>query len=382
MTVALLANDRVTGEILATLLARANIEAVVLRPPRPGRQRDQQVAALRTRFTDVLSVDGRERDVRTVAVRPSLDAWLTRDPEANQAVLGTRDVPTAEDAADWLRARDLMQSGRRYSATIEGKALVAKLDLGTLAAFSPDFRELVAELSPGWVSGAVRRGRGRPPGVALFRGSGYALCLELLHRGAGSQVTPADLIEALHRTKTPVLRLINECQRRGFLHRSTPRGPLLVRNTARLVDDMVTSVKAERARHAAITTGLNTDRDPSRLAERVARSLAKLGRTLVVTGAEAVLDHGGELLAGAPTYAYASTAGIPTHAVHADAYADQRHPRLVLIEPTDEAFFHRLVPGSPATVSPWQAAIDLLASDSVREREVGSHVRRRLEGRP
>ena len=63
----------------------------------------------------------------------------------------------------------------------------------------------------------------------------------------------------------------------------------------------------------------------------------------------------------------------------ADAYPDSRDPTLILVEPAEEGVLHRLRPGTPSLVSPWQAVIDMLASDSEREREAGVHVRRRLE---
>ncbi|HVV88843.1 MAG TPA: hypothetical protein VHE35_37635 [Kofleriaceae bacterium] len=360
------------------MLARAGIEATVLGPPRSDTQRAARLATLRETFTELIDLDGGGGDVRALAIEPSIEAWLTRDHGANQAVLGTGEVPAPDRARDWLLAREVPGSDRRYSAAVEGRALARAIDLGVLAAASPALRGLIASLSPGWTSPV--RGRGRPPGVVLFRGTGYALCLELLHRGEGTQVTPAELIEVLHRTKTPVLRLIGECQRRGYLHRATPRGPLVIRRRDRLLDDLVTSVKAERARRPATIVPLATDRDPADLPRRVAAALAELGRVMALTGASAVEDLGGDLLVDVPVQAYAAVGDLPPRAVEVDAYRDARHPRLVLIEAGDPALLHRLRPGTPARVSPWQAVIDLLASESQRERDVGDRVRCRLEG--
>ena len=385
MTVAILIDDLVAGEILAALLARIDVEAKVLRRPRAGVDVDRHLTALRDAFTELLSVGELAlAGTRSLTIDPSLEAWLTRDPAANLAVLGTDVVPEPEHAQSWLRGLVIghQSGGRGYSAVLDGRALAAQLDLGLLAAASIEFRTLIAALRPGWATTQpIKRGRGRPPGVQLFQGTGYALCLELLHRGERAEVSTGELAQALGRSKTAALRMIAEAERRGFLRRTSPRGPVQIRNTDRLVDDLVTSAKAEAARHPPVLVGLRSDRDPAGLPARVAKALGELGRTMVVTGAAAVLDLGGDLLIGAPVRAYATTTGMTGPDLYADGYQDPRDPRLVLVEPVDEAVLHRLRPGTPSLVSPWQAVIDLLASDSERERDVGAEVRRRLEPR-
>jgi hypothetical protein len=386
MTVAILIDDILTGEILAALLHRIDIEAIALRPPRPGRSQrtpDEHLEALRPHFADIVWVDGPpSKAVRALAIEPSLAAWLTRDVTANQHVLGKNTVPAPEEADTWLRSLRLGRSGsdRRYSATIDGHALATRMDLGLLAAFSPAFRELITSLRPAWATiRPIKRGRGRPPGVALFRGTGYAMCLELLHVGSGAQVTPAAMIEVLGRTKTPVLRLLNECQRRGYVRRTSARGPLTIRNTARLVDDLVADTRARRIHTPPTILGISTDRDPANLMTRLSQRLGERGRILAVTGSSALLDSGGDSLIDGVTVAYANLDGID--AMLGDAYPDSRRPRLVLVEPTEEAVLHRIRAGTPAMVSPWQATIDMLTSENEREREVGAEVRRRLEDR-
>jgi len=379
MTVAIFAEDVPVGDVLKTLLARAGIDAVAYttRHDEPGLV--DQLTALRDQFTDLVWVGAAARalPVRSVALAPSLAAWLTRDADANEQVLGTREVPSADDADGWLRARNLA-GDRRYSITVDGCALARHLDLGLLAACSPEFRELITTLRPAWATDQpIKRGRGRPPGVSLFRGTGYALCLELLHLGDAAALTAATLTATLHRTKTPILRLLTECQQRGYLRRTSARGPLTVRDTTRLLDDLVTSVRAERLAHPPSVLHLRSDRDRDGLAARVGAELATHGRVLAVTGATAVLDLGGDMLVGGPTYAYANLAGLD--APPADAYRDARNPSLILIEPREEGVFHRLRVGEPSRVSTWQAVIDLLASDSERERGVGREIRHRLE---
>ena len=380
MTVAIFSDDRVTGELLAALLARVEIEAITLRRPRVGVDLDLYLTTLGARFTDILAV-GQPAigGTRAIELHPSLEAWLTRDPDANQHVLGTGEVPRPEDARTWLVERS-PSPGRLYSPTLDGRALVERLDLGLLAAASIEFRTLIGALRPGWATKQpIKRGRGRPPGVQLFQGTGYALCLELLHRGERAEVSTGELAQALARSKTAALRMIAEAERRGFLRRTSVRGPVQIRNTDRLVDDLVTSAKADAARRPPVLVGLRTDRDPAGLPARVAKALGELGRICALTGAAAVTDLGGDLLVGAPVRAYANTLSLPR--LLADAYPDPRAPTLILVEPVEEAVFHRQRPGTPALVSPWQAAIDLLASDSEREREVGTEVRRRLEQR-
>jgi hypothetical protein len=151
---------------------------------------------------------------------------------------------------------------------------------------------------------------------------------------------------------------------------------LTVRNTDRLVEDLVTDARARNAQQPAITLPLNTDRDSKSLAARLGRRLAEHGRVLALTGASSVSDFGGDLLVGGPEVAYASLAGI--EGLLGDAFVDRQTPRLILIEPREEGMLHRIRPGEPTRVSPWQAAIDLLSSGSDREREVGVEVRSRL----
>lgn len=363
------------------LLARVDVEASTLRRPRMPDDLDEHLATLRTRFTEIITVgDPPIPTTRSLVISPSLEAWLTCDPEANRRVLGTTHVPVPDDAAVWIRSLPLASpSGeRRYSTTLDGRALAAQLDLGLLAAFSVEFRTLISALRPGWATTQpMKRGPGRPPGVQLFRGTGYALCLELLHRGERAEVTVAELAMSLGRTKTPMLRLIAEAERRGFLRRTSPRGPVQVRHTERLLDDLVISVKAEAVRRTADVVRLRSDRDPAGLPARIAKTLGEHGRVCALTGAAAVADLGGDLLIGGPVRAYANTIGLA--GMLADAYPDSRDPTLILVEPAEEGVLHRLRPGTPSLVSPWQAVIDMLASDSEREREVGVHVRRRLE---
>lgn len=246
-----------------------------------------------------------------------------------------------------------------------------------LASFSPDFRSLVTTLKPGWASAQkLKRAPGRPPGVAMFRGSGYALCLELLHRGERAEVTVAQLMEALRRTKTPILRLIQEGQRRGYLRRTLARGPLIVRNTEQLLDDMATDAKARNTQQPPAILPLDTDRDDKTLLTRLGRRLAEHGRMMALTGAPAVSGEGGDHLVGGPIVAYTSLAGIEP--MLGDAFVERHSPKAILVEPREEGFFHHVRLGSPALVSPWQAVIDLLASSNDREREVGAEVRSRL----
>lgn len=378
MNVALLVDDPVAGELVGALLARVEVRARVLRRPRPGVDADALIAALRAGFDEIIAVGAPSiPGTRALVIEPSLEAWLTRDAAANREVLGTDEVPAPERAQAWLRGLSLA-GGRRYSGTIDGRALADHLDLTAVMAEAPALRALVAGLRPAWATvGSLKRGRGRPPGVQLFQGSGYALCLELLHRGAGAEVTTGELVVALGRTKTPVLRMVTEAERRGFIRRTSLRGPVRVRDTDRLLDDLVTSVRAERARTPPPVRQLRSDRDPARLAERVAGALAEVGIVLAVTGAAAVPELGGDLLIGAPVRAYATLAALGTRPL-ADAFPTPRDPQLVIIEPPSDAVYHGLRPGTPARVSSWQAVVDLLASDSEREREIGSQVRRRL----
>lgn len=376
MTTLVFIDDPVTGDLLEVLLARAGIPAATVRPPRPGSALATQLATLRARFPLVLQVDGPAIDgARPLVIEPSIEAWLTRDADANLAVLGTREVPAPASARAWLRA--LRIGARGYSGVRDGRALAERLDLGVLVSSSRELRELLAALRPGWASGPMARRRGRPPGVAWFRGSGYALCLELLHVGDGSELTAAGVGEALRRTKTPVLRLLAEGQRRGYLRRTSARGPLVVVDTARLLDDLVTAVRAQVIQRRPATLALRADRDPDGLTARLARSLAAHGRGLALTGAPAVSSFGGDLVADGPVRAYANLHAIEP--MLGDAHVDPHLPRVLLVEPYDEAVLHRMQPGAPALVSPWQAVIDLLTSDSERERAIGREIRRRLE---
>jgi hypothetical protein len=337
------------------------------------------VASLREAFDEILvaSLGTVPVGARQLEVTPSLEAWLTRDAAANLEILGTDEVPEAEAARQWLRESVVADGSRKFSLSLDGKALAAKLDLSLLAAFSPAFRSLISTLHPTWANEQpVKRSAGRPPGIALFRGTGYALCLELLHLGSHAEVTVAQLIETLRRTKTPILRLIQEAQRRGYLQRTSPRGPLTVRNTDRLLEDLVTDARARNAQQPAITLPLNTDRDPQGLAARLSRRLAEHGRVMALTGASSVIDHGGDLLVGGPEVAYASLSDLD--GLLGDAFIDRRAPRLILVEPREEGMFHRIRPGAPPRVSPWQATIDLLSSTNDREREVGEEVKARL----
>lgn len=382
MRAALLTHDAPSGSVLRTLLERAGIAAEsfgLSRSERDVSTLDKRVAVLREAFEEILVASSRAAPAgaRQLDVIPSLEAWLTRDAAANLEVLGTDEVPEAEDAARWLRERIVAGGHRRFSLSLDGKALAAKLDLSLLAAFSPAFRSLISTLHPTWANEQpVKRSAGRPPGIAMFRGTGYALCLELLHLGNRAEVTVAQLIETLRRTKTPILRLIQEAQRRGYLQRTSPRGPLTVRNADRLLEDMVTDAKARNAQQPAITMLLNTDRDPQSLAARLSRRLAEHGRVLALTGAAAVTDYGGDLLVGGPEVAYVSLSGM--EGLLGDAFIDRQSPRLILVEPREEGMLHRLSPGEPPLVSPWQAVIDLLSSSNDREREVGAEVKARL----
>lgn len=383
MKAALLTGDAPTGAVLQALLRRTGIDAEVFRispSSADGAVTAERIDALREAFSQILVVARNQTEApagsRAINLVPSLEAWLTRDAATNLAVLGTAEIPPPEEARAWL-AHMVRPGNRRFSLGLDGRALAARLDLGLLAAFSPDFRSLMSALRPAWASEQpMRRGRGRPAGIAMFRGTGYAMCLELLHLGERAEVTPAMLGETLHRTKTPILRLIQEGTRRGYLQRSSARGPLRVRNTERLLEDMVTDAKARRAERLPATLSLDADRDPQSLPARLSRRLAEHGRVLALTGAPAVAEHGGDLLIGGPIVAYTNLAGID--AMLGDAFIDERNPRLLLIEPREEGMLHRLQPGTPARVSPWQAAIDLLSSVNEREREVGTEVKHRL----
>ena len=380
MSVALLVDDRIAGELLATLLARADIEARVYRRPRPTVDLARHLAALRTAHDDIVAVGAPIAGTRHLEPRPSLAAWLTRDPEANRAVLGTDAVPEGAQAEAWLQRLVLGTAGapRAYSAALDGRALVDTVDLGLVAAAAPELRALLAALRPAWgAAQPFKRGRGRPPGIQLFAGTGYALCLELLHQGAGAELTTGQLVDALGRSKTPVLRMIGEAERRGYVRRGSPRGPLRLVRPDRLLEDLVTAVRAERVRRPPRVLPLAADRDPAGLPARVAAFLAERGRVMALTGGAAVVDLGGDALIGGPVVAYARIDGAG--ATVADGYRDAQHPRLVIVEPQDDAVLHRMRPGTPAAVVPWQAVIDLLASDSAREREIGDEVRGRLE---
>ena len=381
MKTALLVEDLAAGAVLQTLLARAGIEAETFRLP--ASLSDEQLAArcsaLRRAFSDVMVVAANElpHGARSLAVQPSLEAWITRDPVANQAVLGTSEVPEPARAQGWLHARLLEAEKRRFSLGLEGKALAAKLDLGRLAAFAPSFRSLLTTLSPAWANTQpTKRSAGRPAGISMFRGTGYALCIELLHLGERAEVTVGQLVESMRRTKTPILRLVHEAQRRGYLHRTAKRGPLRVRGTERLLEDLVVDAKARNVQQPLVTMSLNTDRDPKNLATRLALRLREHGRLLAVTGAPAVLDAGGDQLLGGPLVAYASLLGIEQ--ILGDAYVDRQAPRLLLVEPREEGMLAHWREGSPPLVSPWQAVIDLLSSSDDREREVGAEVKQRL----
>lgn len=381
MKTALLATDAPTGSVLQELLQRTGLEVEPFRTPSEpsaAAAMVERIEVLKDVFAEILVVGwSAPAGARALEITPSLEAWLTRDASANLEVLGTDEVPEAEQAERWLRERIIASGHRKFSLSLDGKALAAKLDLSLLAAFSPAFRSLVSTLNPTWANDQpVRRSAGRPPGIAIFRGTGYSFCLELLHLGQRAEVTVAQLIETLHRTKTPILRLIQEAQRRGFLQRTSPRGPLVVRNTDRLLDDLVTDAKARNAQLPATTLPVNADRDPQNLAARLSRRLAEHGRVLALTGAAAVPDHGGDHLVGGPAVAYVSLAGI--EGLLGDAFVDRQAPRLLLVEPREEGILHRLRPGEPARVSPWQAAIDLLSSVNERERETGEAVKAHL----
>ncbi len=378
MTVAVLGPDLGVATVVATLLRRAGVKTHAVRVPRDvaSQQRHAQAFAHDGATPCVIDPLGAIDDAVPLPIAPSLAAWLTRDADANRAVLGTDEVPPETTAAAWLAGR-IIPGGRGFAPSVDGVALAEQLDLGGLAAFAPAFRDALARLNPAWASTQpLRRGRGRPPGVAIFRGTGYALCLELLHRGDRAQVTPGELVAALGRTKTPTLRFVNEAVRRGYLRRTSPRGPLVVRNCDRILDDLVTARRAAERATPRPTLGLRADRNPAELAARLGQRLTDHGRILAITGAAAVRDLGGDHLVGGPTYAYANLAGLD--ALRGDAYRDDRDPQLVLVEPMEPAVLHRLRPGAPPMVSPWQALIDLLAAHSDRERETGDLVRARM----
>jgi hypothetical protein len=383
--IALLTPDMLTGAVLQTLLKRAGLAAAAFRIPSSddgGELLAARVESLRDAFAEILVVGQEEapKDARSLEVTPSLEAWLTRDAAANRAVLGTPEVPPPSQARDWLRERIVGADLHRFAMAVEGRALAAVLDLGRLAAFAPAFRSLVTTLHPTWATvQQPRRAPGRPPGVSMFRGAGYTLCLELLHRGERAEVTVAELMEVIRRTKTPILRLIQEAQRRGYLRRTSARGPLIIRNTERLLDDMVTDAKARNTQQSPATLPLGTDRDAKNLPARLGHRLAEHGRVMALTGARALLDEGGDQLLGGSVVAYTSLVGIEP--MLGDAFVDRLAPRVILVEPREEGFFHRLRQGSPSLVSPWQAAIDLLASHNDRERQVGAEVRAHLLGR-
>jgi hypothetical protein len=376
--VEVLADDLATAIAVRQLLARAGVEA-------NARRVSVHQPEVVSRHVEALEQSGRRAcvvdpaaplaDGLTLAIEPSIEAWLTRDLEANREVLGAGEVPPAELAKAWLAGRTVGGGARQFTLALDGRALADRLDLGRLAAFAPGFRELVNRLNPGWGAVApVPRRRGRPPGVALFRGTGVALCLELLHLADGTMVRAEALAEAVGRTKTPVRRFIDECVRRGYLRRTSPRGPLVVRNRERLLEDLVADRRARHPRTPAI--GLSDRRDPVGFVERLARRLGEHGRVMAITGARAVADLGGDHLIGGPTFAYAPLAGLD--AIVGDSSVDDRAPQVVLIEPDSPGLLHRLRPGIPARVSPWQAAIDLLASPNSRERETGELVRDHL----
>ena len=382
MKTALLTEDLSSGAVLQKLLGRAGIETSTFRlpPALGGEQLDARLTTLRSAFPDVIVVsmdDLLHHLARKLEVKPSLEAWITRDPVANQAVLGTSEVPEPALAKRWLHERIIEEENRRFSLVLEGAALANQLDLGGLAAFAPSFRALLTALSPTWASTQpIKRSAGRPAGVAMFRGTGYALCIELLHLGERAEITVGQLVETMRRTKTPILRLVQEAQRRGYLHRAAPRGPLRVRNTERLLEDLVIDAKARNGQQPLVTLPLSTDRDPQNLAARLALRLRDHGRILAVTGAPAVREAGGDQLLGGPLVAYASLPGIEQ--MLGDAYVDRQSPRMILVEPREDGMLAHWREGSPPLVSPWQAVIDLLASSDDREREVGAEVKRRL----
>jgi hypothetical protein len=379
MTIVVLGRTLGTAEVVKTLLARAGVAAEARQmPPDPAAQARQiEALALAGRTPCVLDPAAAVEDGVAMTVEPSVAAWLTRDAAANRAVLGVDEVPAPERATAWLGAHRCAD-GRGFAMSIDGIALARTIDLGTLAAFAPSFRDALVRFNPLWASTQpVRRGRGRPPGVAMFRGTGYALCLELLHRGAGATVTPAELGAALDRTKTPMLRFIAEGQRRGYLRRTSPRGPLVVRNTERILDDVVTDVRARERQRPAPRIGLRTDRDRDAMITRLATRLALRGRVFAVTGG--AVDFGGPLLVGGAVTAYTSLEGLDP--LLGDAYRDDRWPHLVLVEPYEDAVVARLTATATpyvSAVSRWQATIDLLASNDEREREAGAEARQRL----
>lgn len=379
MITTVLAAQLTVANIVKQLLSRAGVAASAARLPSDQAARRHQIESLVASGLRVCVVDASEPIDGTIAlpIRPSLAAWLTRDRNANEAVLGIADVPPA-DAAE-TRVEELrLDHDRRFAWSLDGLALARRIDLSVLAAFSAEFRSTLAQLNPTWATTnpPVRR-RGRPAGVMLFRGSGYALCVELLHLGDGTSTTPDQLAAAIQLSRTPTIRLVRECLRRGYLRRTTPRGPLTVRNTQRIVDELATEERARRSRTPLRSLGVRTDRGAADLLPRLANALSQRGSLLAVTGAPAVREFGGDHLAGGPTMAYANlevVAQLPL----GDWYRDDRTPLVVLVAPDDRGVLHRLRQGTPPLVSPWQAVIDLLASNSERERETGQLVRQRL----
>ncbi len=379
MTTTILASRLTVATIVKQLLARAGVAASAARLPESRAAQRQQVESLIASGVRVCVVDSAEEidGALSLPVRPSLAAWLTRDRSANEAVLGIADVPPAEAAKAWLEGLDLDQD-RKFALSLDGLALARRLDLSVLAAFSPELRSTLALLDPTWATTqSIARARGRPAGIVLFRGSGYALCLELLHLGDGAMVTPDQLAAAIQLSRTPTVRLVHECVRRGYLRRRAPRGPLMVRNTQRIVDELTADERARRNQTPLRSLGVRTDRAAATLLTRLSTALSQRGSLLAVSGAAAVREFGGDHLAGGPTLAYANL-DVVDHLPLGDWYRDERSPLVVLVAPADRGVLHRLRPGTPPLVSPWQAVVDLLTSNSERERETGQLVRQRL----
>jgi hypothetical protein len=380
--IALLGPDPGALEVMHALLARLNVEVVAMAPPpRAMRQTDRAerlVTQLRDAgFDEVIWLAGMPLH-GALAPDPSLEHWLVSDPTALQAVLGRSDPPFPAEPQNWLNdAVRQLTGGRDYSAVIDGVRLAQTLDLTRLAERSKVFRELAARVSPRWATGEQAwRGRGRPAGVGLFKGTGYGLCMEFLYRGTDQEVTRSDLIASLGRSKTPLNRFIAEGVRRGYLRRTTPRGPIVLRNRPRLVDDMVTSLRARTdIRQQAVRSDMPTDRLLVALQQR----FSEVGRAFAVTGAYAVRDLGGEHLVNSPVLAFAPFEGLDRVLAQIGATPDPRRPQVILVEPYEAGVFHRQQTEGQHRVSPWQATLDLLSSHSDRERETGEMVRRKLE---
>ena len=124
MTVAVLGPDLGVATVVATLLRRAGVKTHAVRVPRDvaSQQRHAQAFAHDGATPCVIDPLGAIDDAVPLPIAPSLAAWLTRDADANRAVLGTDEVPPETTAAAWLAGR-IIPGGRGFAPSVDGVAL-------------------------------------------------------------------------------------------------------------------------------------------------------------------------------------------------------------------------------------------------------------------